>query len=109
MTSKHSVLDCYYRDFGNFKTCPNSSEHLFATWERCINSYFSYDLSQTKIKDCNRCTNGIYLRDKKVRCKTCLTYMHLTCLPINCPHCSLCHMELFPNNLILNSKLNAKF
>ena len=100
LPSKHAVLDCYYREFGNFTKCPNSSEKLFETWGRCIRAYQAYNLDNVKLKDCNTCKNSLYLVNKKIRCKSCLEYIHAECIYI-LPKCSSCNIYWIKDNIII--------
>lgn len=94
---KYSVLDCYYRDFGDLNKCPNDLKYLCQLWGRCIRPMAVSNLNSVYLCDC-KCGEPIELHDNKVRCSSCLKYSHKSCADNKCP---ICHSKLLGNGMTI--------
>jgi len=90
---KYSVLDCYYRDFGDLNKCPNDTKALYQLWLRCIRPMALSNLTNVVLCNC-KCGLSILLHEDKVRCSSCFKYSHKYCA-VN--KCSTCHGKLLGN------------
>lgn len=91
MPQKHGVLECYYKDTGSLRKCPNNLEELHSLWKRSIGAYFIHDLDDVIVCDCVVCADPIKLKTKKFRCKACYGNIHYECIKAiatgECPYC----------------------
>lgn len=85
--SKNSVLDCYYREFGELNKCPSNIKDLYSLWGRCMNPFAINNLTNVDLCKCV-CGETIELHDKKIKCSSCFGYIHKYCLTGKCPMCN---------------------
>jgi hypothetical protein len=87
--TNHSVLLCYYKDFGELIKCPSI---------QCVSSYWMFDRNSftdskaVKIDDCMICLEPVLLTQRIGRCKNCLKTIHGLCGD-NLHKCANCQIE----------------
>ena len=96
-----SLLDCYYRDFGDLNKCPKNYQKLYTLWYRAIKSPFRKDLTRTVLCKCKLCYCAIFTNESLTKCLSCHGFLHI--------NCCLNFIELNLDNGILCPICNGKW
>lgn len=106
-----SVINCYYRDFGDLATCPSTYSGLIKLFAGMFNYRISaFNASKVDLKPCDICHETVHSHQVFGFCMICRCVVHFSCMKTwvqtkSKPtfQCILCQTE-FKNQNLMNSK-----